>query len=175
MEWVDESGRHTGYVTAVLADGREPAPSPEGRKPWWSYNGADGPRAAGVRGACECGWRGTQTHPIVRGDDEVTEGYEERTGPFADWEYHVTATEGAVPYDVEQMLAALQRRIKELSEQQPVTALRVAARVEEAAPGYSRDAVHAARRALVSWEAIGRAFGSSRQTVHARFARHLDD
>lgn len=175
MEWVDETRRHTGYVAAVLADGGDPAPPPEGRKPWWSYNGADGPRAIGVRGACECGWRGAETHAIVRGDDEATEGSDSRTGPMADWEYHVTATEGAVPYDVEQMLAALQRRIEELSQQQPVTALRVAARLEEAAPTYSRDAVRAARRALVSWEAIGRAFSASRQTVHARFARHLND
>jgi hypothetical protein len=174
MEWVDESGRHTGYVVAVLQDGLEPAPVPGGRKPWWFYNGADGPRAAAVRGACECGWRGTQTHPITRGDDEATEGTDRPVGPAADWDAHVIAAEGAVPYDVEQMLTALQRRITELSATQPVTALRVAARVEQAAPGYSLDAVRAARRALVSWDTIGNAFGTSRQTVHMRYARHLD-
>ncbi|MFF7156270.1 hypothetical protein [Streptomyces sp. NPDC008139] len=175
MEWVDETRRHTGYVTAVLADGAEPAAPPEGRKPWWSYNGADGPRAIGVKGACECGWRGAETHPIIRGDDDATEGNDSRTGPMADWEYHVTATEGAVPHDVEQMLAALRRRVEELSRDQPLTALRVVARLEETAPALSREAVRAARRSLVSWEAIGRAFGTSRQTTHARFARHLPD
>jgi hypothetical protein len=175
MNWVDESGRHQGYLAAVLADGGEPGPTPEGRKPWWFYNGADGPRAVTVRGACECGWRGAETHPIHRGDDEATEGYDERTGPYADWEYHVTLVEGAVPQDVEQMLAALQRRVEELSERQPVTALRVAARIEKAAPRCSLSAVRAARRGLVSWETIGRAFHTSRQAAHERFARHVKD
>src|SRR4051794_25533243 len=118
MSWVDESGRHEGYVGAVLADGGEPAARGGGRMPWWGYNGADGPRAVGVRGACECGWRGSVTHPVDFGDDEATEGYEAETGPFADWERHATAAEGLVPYDVEQLLGALQRRIEELSERQ---------------------------------------------------------
>jgi hypothetical protein len=175
MSWVDESGRHEGYVVAVLADGGEPGPAPEGRKPWWSYNGADGPRAKAVRGACECGWRGTDAHPIDFGDDEATEGYEARTGPYADWDHHVTAVEGSVPQDVEQMLAALQRRIGQLSERQQLTALRAAARLERAASAVSLDAVRAARRGLVSWEAIGRALGVSRQTAHERFADQLKD
>lgn len=173
MDWTDESGRHTGYLAAVLADGGEPAPPTEGRKPWWFYNGADGPRAVAVKGACGCGWRGAEGHPIVWGDDEVTEGYDARTGPYADWEYHVTLAEGSVPYDVEQMIAALERRVEELSRQQPVTALRVAARVEKAAPHVTLGAVRAARQGLVSWEAIGRALGVSRQAAHERFARHI--
>ncbi|WP_328911839.1 MULTISPECIES: hypothetical protein [unclassified Streptomyces] len=173
MSWLDESGRHEGYLVAVLADGGEPAPEPGARKPWWSYNGADGPRAIGVKGACVCGWRGAEAHPIHRGDDEATEGYEAPTGPYADWDEHVTLTEGLVPYDVEQMLAALERRIAELSERRPLTALRVASRIEKAAPGYSLGAVRAARSGLVSWEAVGQAFGTSRQAAHERFARHL--
>ncbi len=173
--WTDETGRHEGYVTAVLADGGEPRPGPGGRNAWWFYNGADGPRAVAVKGACECGWRGSDTHPIDWGDDEATEGYEAPTGPYADWEYHVTEAEGAIPHDVEQMLAALQRRVEELSESQQITALRVAARIEQAAPRYSLGAVRAARSGLVSWEAVGRAFGTSRQAAHERFARHVKD
>ena len=175
MGWVDETGRHEGYVVAVLADGGEPAPDADGRRPWSSYNGADGPRATAVRGACECGWRGGETHPISRGDDEATEGIEARTGPFADWEYHVTVVEGAVPPDVEQMLAALQRRIAELSERQQITALRVAARLEKSASRSTLAAVRAARGGLVSWEAIGRALNVSRQAAHERFAHHVQD
>ena len=175
MSWVDETGRHDGYVVAVLADGGEPGASAEGRKPWWSYNGADGPRAVAVRGACECGWRGSETHPIHRGDDMATEAYEERTGPYADWEYHVILVEGAVPPDVEQLLATLQRRVEELSlsGRQQITALRVAARLEKATPRLSLTAVEAARRGLVSWEEVGRAFGVSRQAAHERFSRHV--
>ncbi|MDH6121399.1 hypothetical protein [Kitasatospora sp. GAS204B] len=175
MRWVDETGRHEGYLAAVLADGSEPGPVADGRTTWWLYNGADGPRAVGVRGACECGWRGAETHPIDFGDDEATEGVEQRTGPYADWEYHVDQAEGMVPRDVEQLLAALEKRIGQLSERQSVTALRVVARVEKAVPGYGIGAVRAARANLVSWEAIGKALGCSRQAAHERFARHLSD
>lgn len=175
MNWVDETGRHEGYLVAVLADGGEPGPSDEGRKPWWTYNGADGPRAVAVRGACECGWRGSDTHPIHRGDDMATEAYEERTGPYADWDYHVILAEGAVPPDVEQLLATLQRRVEELSARQQITALRVAARLEQTAPKISLIAVAAARRGLVSWDGIGRAFGVSRQAAHERFSRHVKE
>lgn len=175
MEWADETGRHVGYPAAVLPDGGEPPPLPDGRRTWWLYNGADGPRAVGVRGACGCGWRGGQTHPIDFGDDEKTAGWESRTGPFADWEYHVAQAEGVVPYDVEQMLTALRRRIEELAEQRPVTALHAAARVERLAPELARHAARSARRGLVSWETIGRALGTSRQAAHERFARHVDD
>jgi hypothetical protein len=175
MSWVDESGRHKGYVTAVLADGGEPAPRPAGRMPWWSYNGADGPRAVGVKGACECGWRGDATHPVDFGDDEATEGYEAETGPYADWDRHATAAEGLVPQDVEQLLGTLRRRIEELSERQPVTALRIAARVESAAPQYSAEAARAARRGLVSWETIGRAFSTTGEAAQDRFARQVAD
>ncbi|WUH95229.1 hypothetical protein OG900_37120 [Streptomyces sp. NBC_00433] len=115
------------------------------------------------------------THPVDFGDDEATEGYEAETGPFADWERHATAAEGLVPYDVEQLLGALQRRIEELSERQPVTALRIAARVESAAPQYSAGAARAARRGLVSWEAIGRAFSTSGEAAQDRFARQVAD
>lgn len=95
------------------------------------------------------------------------------TGPYADWEYHVAATEGVIPHDVEQMLAALRRRVEELSEHRQLTALRVAARIEQSAPRLSLGAVRAARGGPVSWEATGRTFGTSRQAAHERFARHI--
>lgn len=171
MGWVDETGRHEGFVAAVLGDGGEPGPRADGgRTAWWACNGADGPRAVGVRGACGCGWRGGRTHPVDFGDDEATEGYEAETGPYADWERHVAVAEGLVPYDVEQLLAMLGRRIDELSERRPLTALRVAARVEGLGPMYSAGAARAARRGLVSWEAIGRPFGLGAEAARARFA-----
>ncbi|UWE09934.1 hypothetical protein [Actinacidiphila bryophytorum] len=170
MSWVDESGQHEGYVAAVLTDGGEPAPPPGGRRmPWWAYNGADGPRAVAVRGACECGWRGSATHPLDFGDDDATEGYEADTGPYADWDRHTAAAEGPVPPDVEHLLEALRRRIAEFAEARPVTALRIAARVEAEAPRYSTDAALAARRGLVSWETIGKAFHTTAEAAETRF------
>lgn len=170
MGWIDETGRHEGFVAAVLADGGEPGPQPDGtRMPWWSYNGADGPRAVAVKGACACGWRGSDAHPVDFGDDEATEGYEADTGPYADWERHTTAAEGLIPGDVEQLLATLQRRIDELSDRQQLTALRVTARVEGLAPMWSAAAAHSAHRGLVTWEAIGAPFGMSGDAARIRF------
>ncbi|MFI0900889.1 hypothetical protein [Streptomyces sp. NPDC020983] len=171
MNWIDETGRHEGFVAAVLADGGEPGPRPDGsRVPWWSCNGADGPRAVAVKGACACGWRGGTAHPVDFGDDEATEGYEEATGPYADWERHTTAAEGLIPRDVEQLLGTLQRRIDELCDQQQLlTALRVTARVEGLAPMWSAAAARSARHGLVAWEAIGAPFGLSGDAARIRF------
>ncbi|MCJ0868684.1 hypothetical protein [Streptomyces sp. AP-93] len=176
MRWVDEGGRHEGHLAAVLADGSEPGPAADGNTLWWVYNGADAPRAIGVRGACSCGWRGGPVHPIDFGDDMATEGYEERTGPYADWDFHVTQVEGVVPPDVDELLASLRQRIGELSASgQALTALRVAARVERTGRETGVEAVRSGRRQLVRWEAIGKAYGISRQAAQQRFARHVQD
>lgn len=175
MSWIDETGRHEGYVAAVLRDGGEPAPGPDGaRTAWWSCNGADGPRAVGVRGACGCGWRAEQTHPVDFGDDDRTEGYGAGTGPYADWEQHSVAAEGLLPYDVEQLLSMLQRRIDELAEAQPLRALRVAARVEGMTPIYSAAAAQGAMRALIGWDAIGQEFGIGPEAARDRFSLFYD-
>jgi hypothetical protein len=174
MRWTDETGRHEGFLAAILPDGGEAPPLDDGRTIWWAYNGADGPRAIGVKGACQCGWRGTETHPIDFGDDEATIGAEERTGPYADWEYHVEQAEGAIPRDVEQLLATLAKRVEELSAERNLTALRVVAAMEKTTAATTINAVRAARRNLCSWEGIGRALGRSRQAAHERFSRYVD-
>lgn len=175
MSWVDETGRHEGYVTAVLADGDEPAVGPDGaRMPWWSYNGADGPLAVAVKGACGCGWRGEASHAVDFGDDEKTEGYAAGSGPYADWEQHSIVAEGVVPYDVQQLLGMLQRRIDELAESQPLRAVRVAARIEGMTPIYSAAAAQGAARALIGWDTIGREFGLSPEAARDRFALFYD-
>ncbi|MFE3560695.1 hypothetical protein ACFXKW_38480 [Streptomyces sp. NPDC059193] len=106
---------------------------------------------------------------------EATEGHGAKTGPLADWEYHVTTVEGLVPLDVENMLAALQERIADLAQTQPVTALRAVARLQDAVPASAIDTVRGARAAMVSWEAIGRALGCTRQSAHERFAHRVTD
>ncbi|MFJ3882413.1 hypothetical protein ACIPW5_33840 [Streptomyces sp. NPDC090077] len=174
---MDESGRHEGVVVAVLADGQEAAPiaALDGSTAWWDSDGTVSERAVGVKAACGCGWRASATHPVVWGDVEATEGEHARTGPFADWEYHVTTAEGLLPRDVEQMLTALQQRIGELSNTRPVTALRAVARLQDAVPGLALDTVRAARGSLVTWEAIGTALGCTRQSAHERYAHHVKE
>ncbi|RSS40123.1 hypothetical protein EF912_32550 [Streptomyces sp. WAC07061] len=164
-------------MVAVLADGGEAAPVEAlgGSTAWWDSDGTVSERAAGVKGACGCGWRASGTHPVVWGDVQATEGEDARTGPFADWEYHVTTVEGLVPRDVEQMLAALQDRITELARTQPLTALRAVARLQDTAPAVAVGVVRAAREAMVTWEAVGAALGCTRQAAHERFAHHITD
>ncbi|MFE5773315.1 hypothetical protein ACFQ7O_33745 [Streptomyces sp. NPDC056485] len=175
MTWVDETGRHEGVVVAVLPDGREapPVEAVGGSTAWWDSDGTVSERAVAVKSACGCGWRANTTHPVVWGDVTATEGEEARTGPFADWEYHVTTIEGLIPRDVEQMLTALQNRITELSTTSPVTALRAIARLQVTTPTLALETVRTARHAMVSWEAIGTALGCTRQSAHERYARHL--
>jgi hypothetical protein len=128
----------------------------------------------GGRAACGCGWRGEQAHPVDFGDDEKTEGYGSGTGPYTDWERHSVAAEGPLPYDVEQLLAMLQRRIDELAESQPLRALRVAARVEGMTPIYSAAAAQGAARALIGWDTIGQEFGISPGAARERFSLLYD-
>ncbi|WP_050780063.1 hypothetical protein [Streptomyces sp. C] len=175
--WVDETGRHEGSVLAVLADGGEapPVEALGGSTAWWDSDGTVSERAVAVKSACGCGWRASKTHPVVWGDVQATEGEDTRTGPFADWDYHVTTVEGLIPRDIEQMLTTLHARITELSRTQPVTALRAVARLQDTAPALAVDVVRAAREAMVTWEAVGTALGCSRQSAHERFARHMTD
>ncbi|MEU8892986.1 hypothetical protein [Streptomyces sp. NPDC048442] len=177
MSWMDETGRHEGVVVAVLSDGQD-APAVAalgGSTHWWDSDGTVSERAAGVRSACCCGWRGTTTHPVIWGDPEATEGHDAKTGPFADWEYHVTTVEGLIPRDVEQMLTALEERITGLSRTQPLAALRAVARLQSTAPALAIDTVRRARVSFVSWEGIGTALGCTRQSAHERFARHTTE
>ncbi|WP_145902672.1 hypothetical protein [Kitasatospora viridis] len=156
----------------MLPDGGEPGPTADGRTVWWAYNGADGPRAVGVRGACRCGWRGVESHPVDFGDDEATEAVEQPTGPYADWEQHVELAEGVIPRDVEQLLATLERRVGELAATRSATALRVVAQIERTAGATADAAVGAGLRNLLSWEGIGRALGSGPEQARERFG-HL--
>ncbi|MFJ8212119.1 hypothetical protein [Streptomyces sp. NPDC096033] len=75
--------------------------------------------------------------------------------------------------DVEQMLTALQARITELAQTQPVMALRAGARLQDTAPTVAVGVVRAAREAMVSWEAVGAALGYTWQSAHERFARRM--
>ncbi|WP_245231844.1 hypothetical protein [Streptomyces novaecaesareae] len=175
VPWVDESGRHQGFPVAVLADGSEPAPLPDGRTTWWLYNGADGPRAAAVRGGCSCGWRGERVHLLDFGDDVATEAVGESTGPFADWEWHVDLAEGVVPHEVEELVAALVDRICDLMESKPYAAARAAARFERAAGSTALLAGRKARSNLMTWEYIGRAFGCGPEAALERFGETLHD
>ncbi|MFJ3882933.1 hypothetical protein ACIPW5_36465 [Streptomyces sp. NPDC090077] len=174
---MDESGRHEGVVVAVLAGGQEAAPiaALDGSTAWWDSDGTVSERAVAVKAACGCGWRASATHPVVWGDVEATEGEHARTGPFADWEYHVTTVEGLFPRDVEQMLTALQQRIGELSNTRPTAALHAVARLQDAVPGLAIDTVRAARGSLVTWEVIGTALGCTRQSAHECYAHHVKE
>jgi hypothetical protein len=112
MAWRSEEfgSSHEGSVGVLLADGGEPGPvwldSGSGSggfmlSEWWVYDGRLGAqRAACLRGACSCGWRGARSYPV----DWVRKvGWPQDidiSGPHDDWRQHVgdrAPSGGAVP------------------------------------------------------------------------------
>jgi hypothetical protein len=104
MGWRSEEfgSSHEGSVGVLLADGGEPGPvwldSGSGSggfmvSEWWVYDGRLGAqRAACLRGACSCGWRGARSYPV----DWVRKvGWPQDidiSGPHDDWRQHVEET-----------------------------------------------------------------------------------
>ncbi|MCK2213759.1 hypothetical protein MF672_008155 [Actinomadura sp. ATCC 31491] len=76
--------------------------------------------------------------------------------------------------ELDTALRALRDALDELTRQDPVTAMRGAARAETLAREAAQRAVAAAcLNANASWADVGAAFGVSRQAAHQRFARQV--
>src|SRR6516225_7777891 len=101
MGWQDEEfgSSHDGTVGVLLADGSEPKPvyldsgsGCSGRyvSEWWVYDGYEcgrgygRPRAAWLRGACSCGWRGERYAVDWSGIEDWPHGVD-TSGPRGDW------------------------------------------------------------------------------------------
>lgn len=191
MGWVhdvpaDDLYDHEGYTVAVLADGSEPeplrfpVPGREGittkNSRWDLYNGTDGrPLAAAVRAACECGWRSVDTFPVDFDDDEGTEGWEDNTGPFAAWQSeHIEALLGtAMPTELREALATVSKQLREHAMHRPLVALAAIGQLEKLVGDQAPTAGAAARKDGQTWQAIGKALGTSRQAAYQRFSRFL--
>jgi hypothetical protein len=183
----DDLYDHEGYVVAFLADGSEPeplrfpVPGREGvtykNDRWDLYDGTEGrPLAVAVRAACECGWRSVDTFPVDFDDDEATEGWGDNTGPYAAWESeHIEALLGtAMPRDLKDALDTVARILKEHSTDRPLVTLAAIGQLEKLVGNVAPTAGAAARQDGKTWNAIGRALGTTRQAAYQRFSRFLD-
>lgn len=176
MGWVhdvpeDDLYDHEGYAVAVLGDGSEPAASS-----WWNYDGSEGrPRAIAVRAGCECGWRSKEMFPIDFADHEATEGFEFNDGPFGAWSTeHIGQLLGTtVPLELTEAIATVRRMLAGLASSRPLAAITAAADVEKLAGARLQDAVTVARGRDASWESIGKAAGTTRQSAHQRWSKVL--
>lgn len=192
MGWVhdvpeDDLYDHEGYAVAVLADGSEPqplrfpVPGREGvttpNSAWWLYDGTSGrPLAAGVRAGCQCGWRGSEVHPVDFDDHEATEGFEYNDGPYWSWfREHIGSLLGtAMPPELSEALAVVARQLREQAAARPLVALTAIGQLETLIADQAPVAGAAARRTGRTWNAIGQALGISRQAAFQRFSRFLD-
>jgi len=193
MGWIhdvpeDDLYDHEGYCVAVLGDGSEPEPiqvpipGREGvttpNSAWWLYTGDqadDRLRAVAVRAGCACGWRSSEMFPVDFGDHEGTEGFEYNDGPFAAWQKeHIGQLLGTtVPPELADAIATVRRMLAGLTASRPAAAVAAAAEVERMGTARLQEAVTAAKAGGASWDAIGKALGTSRQAAHQRFARVL--
>lgn len=187
MGWVNEEfGKsHEGYLGALLADGTEPEPQyidvgsgsfvPKTSE-WWAYDGnLRRPKAARVRAACSCGWRGPD-YLLDRAEAEAYGSrYEPDCGAFGDWEEHI-ATVGrrtvAIPEEVAVAVDRLRTLLLALAEDTPAAAMRVVTALE----GITREAGRTAAALLRSegqWEQLSAALGISAEEARSRITRYL--
>lgn len=189
MGWTTEEfgDSHEGIVGAVLDDGSEPKPAyfdigsgatMYRTSEWWAYDGgASRPRAAAVRAACSCGWRGPSS-PVPWGElDE--EGLEDMdvSGPRRDWSEHIRAVERRtvpLPDDLAQLLTVLEDRLAALAEDAPAAALRAVAALDRLTGQAGREAARAFDEdGDGRWEDLGRALGIGADRAHSLVTRYL--
>ena len=192
MGWVhdvpeDDLYEHEGYAVAVIADGSEPpavqVPLPGGgtapNNSWRLYDGSapDRPLAVGLRAACECGWRGERMRPLDWNNQEGSEGSDvglTPTGPYGDWLAHIDDLRGTtVPQRVRELVAALSAKLGEMADERPIAALEAIGTLEAVTRHRGRAAAETARERDITWDAIGRALGITRQAAFQRFAKHV--
>ncbi|MFI5618001.1 hypothetical protein [Streptomyces sp. NPDC051567] len=188
MGWQSEEfgTSHEGRAAAVLPDGTEPGPryfdtgsGPEVHtsRDWWVYDGTMGaPLAAGLRGACSCGWRGPSRHPLDWA--RVTEDRPylfDTSGPYEDWTRHVGEVESRsvpLPVALEVLLERITEQLDALADDAPLAALKAVAALERTVRRVGGDAAHRTRADEVSWEEIGRALGLTEEEARSRLLRY---
>ncbi|MFJ3975861.1 hypothetical protein [Streptomyces sp. NPDC090021] len=140
----DLGAAHAGSVGVLLEDGSEPGSAyfdvgsgsyvPSSTE-WHAYDGRFGrPKAALLRGACACGWRGAAEYPLDWTVlDDQTPLYEadvDLAGPIADYQAHLTVVRDAavpLPEPLTALLTALTENLETAAAKEPLVALKALA------------------------------------------------
>ncbi|MFE6849003.1 hypothetical protein [Streptomyces sp. NPDC057686] len=160
----DEFGAsHEGWVEVLLDDGSVPPPAffntglglcVYETSHWSVYDGRYRPipRAAALRAACACGWRGPEYRldwAAIGEQDLGAAGADQADTCSGDWEGHAEAIEATtipLPETVTSLLEQLEAEIDKLGNSSPLAAVRAARRTEVTArqAGYlaARNARH---------------------------------
>ncbi|WP_345261423.1 hypothetical protein [Streptomyces hundungensis] len=168
----------------LVEDGTEPGPAifDSGSGPymhkshrWHGYDGRYGnPRAAALRGACSCGWRGETSYPLswstTDGEDWVEDA--PTRDCERDWNAHLEQLEAAsaeVPDKLDKRVAKLVRQLDNLSDEKPLTVLKVVERLDR----QLKEVRQAAAYQVLS-DQRGREDGSSWEEIAAALALPVD-
>ncbi|WP_412074866.1 hypothetical protein ACLF6K_01730 [Streptomyces xanthophaeus] len=169
---------HEGSVGVLLADGTEPGPvyydvGSGGHVPsttkWHAYDGRFGrPRAAVLRGACSCGWRGMAEYALnwtVLGDQRpLYEADVDLSGPIADYGAHLSVVRDAavpLPGDLTALLTELTGRLADLAVREPLVALKALADLQYVIGQTGADAARAVLGGQVPMAEVAVALGTS--------------
>jgi hypothetical protein len=180
MPWQTErfGSAHEGVPGAVLDDGTEPEPviidvgsaaTIHETTDWRVYDGEWGrPRAAYLRGACSCGWRGDDRYPI---DWDVDRRDHDDSGPYEDWERHIEDVESRsipLPTELDGLIEHLEELLLRLTDDAPVAAVKAVGILEAILVRVGRAASAAAQRDDPSWAAIATALGVTEKQARSR-------
>lgn len=174
----DLGAAHEGAVGVLLEDGSEPGPvyfdvGSGGHMPssteWHAYDGRFGrPKAALLRGACACGWRGAAEYPLdwtVLDDQRpLYEADVDLAGPIADYEAHLTVVRDAavpLPEPLTVLLNALLENLETAAVKDPLVALKALADLRYIMAGVGADAALAVQVGRIPMETVATALGTS--------------
>ncbi|MFB6865983.1 hypothetical protein ACFCZQ_09540 [Streptomyces virginiae] len=174
----DLGAAHAGSVGVLLEDGSEPGPAyfdvgsgsyvPSSTE-WHAYDGRFGrPKAALLRGACACGWRGAAEYPLDWTTlDDQTPLYEadvDLAGPIADYQAHLTVVRDAavpLPEPLTALLTALTENLETAAVKDPLVALKALADLRYLIAGVGADAALAVQVGRIPMKTVATALGTS--------------
>ncbi|MFF3089993.1 hypothetical protein ACFVRB_33895 [Streptomyces nojiriensis] len=178
----DLGAAHEGSVGVLLEDGTEPGPvyfdvgsgsHVPSTTQWHAYDGRFGrPKAALLRGACACGWRGPAEYPLdwTALDDQkpLYEADVDLTGPIADCGAHLTVvrdTAVPLPEPLMALLTALKEDLATAAVKDPLVALKALADLRYLIAGVGADAALAVEIGRIPMERVATALGTSEEAA----------
>ncbi|WP_405705173.1 hypothetical protein OG264_01410 [Streptomyces xanthophaeus] len=180
---------HEGTIGVLLADGSEPGPvhfdvgsGPDtpSSTAWHAYDGRRGrPRAAALRGACSCGWRGMATYTLDwtrLKDRPLWEAGIDLCGPLADVGAHLSVVRDKavpLPAPLTAVLTDLAAQLSQAAVQSPLVALKALADLRHVIAGVGQDAARAVAFGQLSWEEVAAALGTTEKAARQYVTSYL--